>query len=273
MDKVQSWKTSLRGIECYEAHLYHHRFEKHFHDAYTIGMNRSGAGQCVHQRRSHYHSPGSFNCINPAEIHTGEVAPHSDRWLFQNIYILPSALEQILTQLEQPIQNGLPCFSKMVIDDPSLQVAFQQAFNALVSTSAQKLEQQSKLLHFFAQLLPRHLQPLPAHRSTGSEHKTVQRVLAYLEAHCAKNITLDELGAFANLNPCYLIRCFHRQVGLPPHSYKKQCQLLGAKRSLDSEEAIATIALRWGFYDQSHLNRAFKKAYALTPGQYRAARR
>ena len=270
-DKVQLWKTAFRGVECYEARLHHHRFDKHFHDAYTIGMNHSGVGQCIHQNQTHYHHPGSFNCINPAEVHTGEVSSDSDRWFFQNLYVTPSALRQILTQLGTPIQGRLPCFSQIVIDDSLLQNAFQRTFKALTSPFTEALEQQSKLLHFFSQLLSRHLQPLLTHPPNGFEHRAIQQARAYLEAHCVEAITADELGVLVNLNPYYLIRCFHRQIGLPPHRYKRQCQILKAKRSLQGEDAIATVALRCGFYDQSHLNRTFKKTYGLTPGQYRNA--
>lgn len=237
-DKVQLWKTPFRGIECYEARLYHHCFDKHFHDAYTIGMNRSGVGQCIHQNQTHHHRPGSFNCINPAAAHTGEVSPDSDRWFFQNLYIAPSALRQILIQLGIPAQSSLPCFSQIVVDDPSLQHAFQRTFSALTNLSAEKLEQQSKLLHFFAYLLSKHLQPLSTHSPVGAEHKAIQQVRTYLEAHSEEAVTADELGVLVNLNPYYLIRCFHQQIGLPPHQYKRQCQLLRAKRSLEGEDAM-----------------------------------
>ncbi|EDX83539.1 AraC-like ligand binding domain protein [Synechococcus sp. PCC 7335] len=272
-DEVQLWKTPLHGVECYAAQLYRHRFDKHFHDEYTIGMNRSGTGQCIHQGQRHYHHPGSFNCINPSEVHTGEVASHSDRWFFQNIYITPSALRQILTQLDQSAQSQLPCFSQMVVDDPSLQQAFQRAFCSLIDVSAGTLAQQTTLLHFLAQLLSRHLRPPAVNHPARREYQAIQQVRAYLEAHCAEAITVEELGSLVHLNPYYLIRCFHKQVGLPPHRYKQQCQLIKAKHSLNEEAAIATVALRCGFYDQSHLNRAFKKAYGLTPGQYRKAHR
>ncbi|MBE9061679.1 AraC family transcriptional regulator [cf. Phormidesmis sp. LEGE 11477] len=271
VDRVQLWQTSFHGIECYEAQLHHHRFGKHFHDAYTIGMNRGGAGQCIHRSRQHHHHPGSFNCINPIEVHTGEVAANSDCWFFQNIYITPSALRQFMDQLEWPQQASLPCFSKIVVDDPSLQSAFQQAFSSLTGSYFQALEQQSYLLHFFAKLLSRHLQPLSACRTLKPEHKAVQQVKAYLEAHYAEPASTDELGLLVNLNPYYLIRCFHQQVGLPPHGYKKQCQLLRAKQALSGKESIAAIAIRCGFYDQSHLNRVFKQSYGMTPGQYRKA--
>jgi AraC-like DNA-binding protein len=270
-DRVQLWRTPFCGIECYEAQLHYHRFDRHFHDAYTIGMNRGGVGQCIHRSRTHHHHPGSFNCINPAEVHTGEVAAESDCWFFQNIYITPSALKQLINQLEWPNQSDLPCFHKIVVDDPPLQSAFQQAFGSLTESASQRLKQQSYLLHFFAQLLSKHLCPLSVRRSLKSEHKAVRQVKAYLDAHCAEPTSTDELSSLVNLNAYYLIRCFHQQVGLPPHSYKKQCQLLRAKQALLGKEAIADIAVRCGFYDQSHLNRVFKQSYGMTPGQYRKA--
>ncbi|MGB5914784.1 MAG: AraC family transcriptional regulator, partial [Phormidesmis sp.] len=82
------------------------------------------------------------------------------------------------------------------------------------------------------------------HPPNGFEHRAIQQVRAYLEAHCVEAITADELGVLVNLNPYYLIRCFHRQIGLPPHRYKRQCQILKAKRSLQGEDAISTVALR-----------------------------
>jgi AraC-like DNA-binding protein len=42
------------------------------------------------------------------------------------------------------------------------------------------------------------------------------------------------------------------------------CRLL-----VDTRESIATIALRCGFSDQSHLTREFRRVTGLTPGSYR----
>jgi AraC-like DNA-binding protein len=36
-----------------------------------------------------------------------------------------------------------------------------------------------------------------------------------------------------------------------------------------SDRSLAEIALRHGFFDQSHFHRNFKRAFGITPGQYR----
>lgn len=53
------------------------------------------------------------------------------------------------------------------------------------------------------------------------------------------------------------------------HFYQRHWQLMQAKRSLHTDQPIADIAIAYGFYDQSHLNRAFKQTFGVTPGQYR----
>jgi len=37
---------------------------------------------------------------------------------------------------------------------------------------------------------------------------------------------------------------------------------------MDKGLDLAGIALETGFFDQSHMNRIFKKIYGITPGQY-----
>lgn len=262
----QLWTVSTPGIELFQAQLFQHRLGKHFHNAYAIGLNEDGQGRCLHQRETHYHAPGSFNCIDPYEIHTGEPAT-DDGWAFRTIYISLPAVKQAIAQLGWSEQK-LPHFPKIVVNDPSLRSHYRRLFQVL-SESPSQLTQQSLLLRFLSQLFSRHAQLRPQQRSVKPEPKAIALVRDYLEAHCAENVSIDDLAKLAGLNPHYLIRCFRQQVGIPPHRYKQHWQLLAAKQALHSDKPLADIAIEYGFYDQSHFNRAFKQTFALPPGAYR----
>ena len=41
VEPAQLWKSSVLGIELFEARLLTHKFGKHIHDAYTIGLNET----------------------------------------------------------------------------------------------------------------------------------------------------------------------------------------------------------------------------------------
>ena len=81
---------------------------------------------------------------------------------------------------------------------------------------------------------------------------------------------LDQLRSISGFNEHYFISAFRQSFGLPPHQV-----LLGRKLDRTRVAVIATssrlvdIAAAQGFYDQSHLCRLFKRAYAVSPAIYR----
>lgn len=262
---AQLWESVIPGIELYRANLARHRFGKHFHESYTIGVNLSGQGNFQHQGQTYIAYPGSFHLINPGTVHTGEVPPQM-HWNFYDLYLSLPIVEAVLTQLEW--QSPPPAFREPVVTDRSLQILFHRLFHAL-SQPASLLEQQSLLLEALSQLFLRHADRRDRLCIPRPESKAVSQVRAYLEAHYAESLSIDTLANLVGLSPFYLIRSFQQQVGLPPHAYQRQWQILQAKRSLRSRKPLAEIALEHGFYDQSHLNRSFKQVFGITPGQYR----
>jgi hypothetical protein len=55
------WTPKFAGLELYRAHLYRHVFDKHFHDAYTIGLSEQGCGQSAYRGELTASPPGSFS--------------------------------------------------------------------------------------------------------------------------------------------------------------------------------------------------------------------
>ena len=82
---------------------------------------------------------------------------------------------------------------------------------------------------------------------------------------------LEGLAANVGLTTFQLIGLFKRAVGLTPHAYLTQVRLGMACRHLRYAPALAEVATAVGFYDQSALNKHFKRCYGITPLQFARA--
>lgn len=79
------------------------------------------------------------------------------------------------------------------------------------------------------------------------------------------------MAASVNLSPSRFQHLFKLETGISPASYLKALRIEEARRLLETtfltnQEIIARVGIR----DESHFARDFKKAHALSPGQYRA---
>jgi AraC-like DNA-binding protein len=105
------------------------------------------------------------------------------------------------------------------------------------------------------------------------EPPAIKCTKAYLEAHYAKEVTLQELANVANVSPFHLARVFRLAVGLPPHAYQIQLRIARARMLLAQGFEVSYVAHETGFFDQSHLTKQFKRHVGVTPGSYRKTAR
>jgi len=69
----------------------------------------------------------------------------------------------------------------------------------------------------------------------------------------------------------HLCRAFRDEIGLPPHAYLVHLRIARALDLLRARLPASRVAAEVGIYDQSQLNRHFKRIVGLTPGQYARA--
>ena len=98
--------------------------------------------------------------------------------------------------------------------------------------------------------------------------RQVRRAIELLRARVAEPVTLDELAAHAGLEKFHLCRAFRTEVGMPPYAYLTRLRIMRAKQLLAAGVKPGDVASQVGFYDQSQLNRHFRRLVGTTPGQY-----
>jgi AraC-like DNA-binding protein len=96
----------------------------------------------------------------------------------------------------------------------------------------------------------------------------VARAKKYIEERFADDVRLEQLEAEVGLSRFYLVRRFRAEVGMPPHAYQLALRLDRARVLVASGMALADVASRCGFTDQSHLTRHFRRATGVAPGAY-----
>lgn len=97
-----------------------------------------------------------------------------------------------------------------------------------------------------------------------------RRAVDYIEQHLGTKLTTEEIAAAIGLSKSHFSRAFKSTLGSSPMAYVGWRRVERAKHLMvASVESLAAVALECGFADQSHLNRLFRRAVGVTPGQWR----
>lgn len=114
----------------------------------------------------------------------------------------------------------------------------------------------------------------PPARAPSLDPKRLKRVLDFIEARLASDISLDDVAAEACLSPFHFSRLFRDATGLTPHRYVTDRRIQAARDKLAlNHSSLVEIAFDTGFGSQANFIRVFRKATGLTPGQYRELHR
>lgn len=90
----------------------------------------------------------------------------------------------------------------------------------------------------------------------------------YLDEKYLEELILDDLALKFDLTVVHLILVFKKEFGLPIHAYILNKKVQKAKELLSFNMPIIQVAQNSGFFDQSHLNRSFKRIFQITPKEY-----
>jgi AraC-like DNA-binding protein len=222
-------------------------------------------GELWHRRRQALLEPGMVLCAHPGEVFLAQrvLTPGAA----SSLMVDPQVLSDYVAEHALPSARlQLRSFTRMSDD---LSGRLTKVFQMLRPGST-ALELESSFVEFVAgmvgELVDETARALPL--GAGSDWRAAERVRECLHQDASTTLDLTSLAKQTGMSRFQALRAFKRRYGLPPHTYQLRVRLGLAQRSLRDGVQPAHVAAEYGFVDQSHLTRHFKRLIGVTPAQY-----
>jgi AraC-like DNA-binding protein len=221
-------------------------------ETYTIASVVRGHSRWWTNGRVYHSRPGSIHLQQPGDVHRD--LERSGPTLVQ-IVSLPA-------RVVEPITGRIRVEPQLEAEDP--RGAALQRLHGAVSNGADRLTLEVAVTEA--------IEALPGVGNAASPRtRPVRRALELMHDRLGDELSLDELAEHSDFDKFHLCRAFRAQVGMPPHAYLTHLRIKRAKELLASGSKPSEVATRVGLYDQSQLNRHFRRIVGVTPGAFARA--
>jgi AraC family transcriptional regulator len=226
--------------------------------------------------KRHIPPPAGSIIVVPADTPGRVRWSGSFHWL--HIYLGPELVERVAAEAFGLDPARLTVPSLDAVDLPHLRAAMWAVDAELTNGGAGGALAAESLANLLAVHLIRHLtapRRLQRGRDGALSRGRLRAVVEYIEEHLDRCPTLAQIAAVVRLTPYHFGRQFKAATGLPPHQYLLARRVERAKELLQAgaDLALAEVALRAGFSDQSQFSHHFKRIVGVTPGQFRTPAR
>ena len=261
--------TGVEGLQAVSGRSAH-CFPRHTHDDFGIGLVVAGGQISASGRGQVEAGPGDVITVNPGEVHDGTPIRGEPReW--HMFYLSTALIDEIGEGLDVGKAPALE-FHHPVMADGEAARRFTAAWRGIIGDKTGRpspLAREEALLTCLHGLLrTRHNSP------DGSlSASQIGRLLAMIDDDPLGEHSLQRLATEAGLSRFQTLRAFARATGLTPHAYLVERRTQLARRLILAGNPLADAAAASGFADQSHMTRAFRKRYGLTPAAAQNAAR
>ncbi|MFI7613014.1 AraC family ligand binding domain-containing protein [Nonomuraea terrae] len=266
-EQARFWRhPAVPETDLLKARYVTHRFSRHAHDGYAIGLIVEGVEEFHYSGTLHRAGAGEVVLVNPDTAHTGQAGVPGG-WSYRMLYPSIDLLAGVAAELGGPY--GTPHFPSQVVRDDHVAALLARAHRAAERGDALAASTLSRTL--FARLLTRHAAPRPPSAPPAGGRKAVREAIDLLHDSLVDPPSLDELAVAVGARPFALLRAFKEATGLPPHAYLTSLRVRRARHLLLTGMPAARVATEVGFTDQAHLNRHFKRVMGVPPAAYQRA--
>eukprot|EP01133_Synstelium_polycarpum_P010514 gene10514-12237_t len=250
----------------------------HQHSFFELIYIISGSGkQCINKSKFDYHA-GHIFLITPDDCHSFEIEDRTSFFFlkFNNIYIKNSGLlAENIHRLEYILQNANHQ-PGCILKNPTDKALVKSIIEAIIRESEDKdlynRELTEQLINTLVILVARNIAKyLPGQVNMGNEEKAVN-ILEYIQTNIyyPEKLKAEHLSQNFGISNSYLGRYFKRHTNETMQQYIANYKTRLIEHRLQfSDKRMNEIANEFGFTDESHLNKYFRKQRGHSPKAYR----
>jgi len=239
-----------------------HEFPAHVHDSYTLGVVTRGERYIHAAGQNYLIREGEGFIIDPLVPHScGSVSEdgHDYRVISLEADLMKAAARDVFGR------DCLPGFSCIKLSNNALII---RLINMLKKNKQSVSPDRESLIALLSDLVSLYADSVDPAQVSESRGKLAKQARCYLDAHLQRTVSLEELAAETHVSPYYVDRVFREVIGVPPHVYQLQTRVKKAVDTLLKTGSIVEASYYFGFSDQSHFSRIFKKNMGVSPGRF-----
>ena len=257
-----------------------HMIPWHWHEELEIAHVKKGSLQFQIPGKSFLLTKGDCIVINSNMLHGGGTPQECElqSLVFHPRLITGSSDSAIAAKYVSPLLKH-SLFDGFVLKAQKrpLEISsFCHAFDALVLDSPGFEFTVRANLSQICFFLYRHFKPNASQKAAGQSPDQLRsrKMLKYIHTHFQDFIALSDIARAADIGERECLRCFQRNIQLPPMQYLLKYRVMqGADFLLQEPGAsISQIALSCGFDSPSHFSKMFRRFYDCSPREYRKSR-
>lgn len=265
-------------LEDYEIYHYLDNSELHvslhFHDFYECYYLLSGRLSYQIDNHAYTVTPGDLLLIGPNQLHRPLISdaklPYERivLWISRRFVERLSTEETDLSRCFSSDQYNLSRLAKL------RRAAIEQRLYALLEATngegyGRDVLCRARMMDLLVELNRDYLEARPlAARASACVSALVENVSAYLDAHLAEPISLDDLASSVFLSKYYLSRTFRKETGVTIFQMLMQKRMIRARNLMLGGAPLAAVAQQCGFSDYSGFYKAFVSEYGVSPRAY-----
>ncbi len=133
-----------------------------------------------------------------------------------------------------------------------------------INTGAEESEVNERAVQLMAALRPERVQ------AQANAPLWLQYIAEKIRDNCRENLLVQQLAEEAGFHPVYLARAFRKYYGCSVKDFQHRHRLKHSLCQLAAMDAkLSHLAYDFGYADQAHFSRIFKREAGLSPGQFR----